>query len=97
MYVVSLSYTAPLNRIDELVPAHIAWLQAAYRDGLLLASGRKLPRTGGVILARRMPREQLDALLAQDPFRQAGVAEYSITEFAPSMSAPELAQLLEPN
>ncbi|SCK09981.1 YciI family protein [Vogesella sp. LIG4] len=96
MYVVSLHYTAPLSRIDELVPAHVTWLQAAYRDGLLLASGRKLPRTGGVILARSMPREQLDALLAQDPFARAGVAEYDITEFAPSLSAPELAHLLEP-
>lgn len=96
MYLVSLHYTAPLSRIDELVAAHVAWLQAAYRDGLLLASGRKLPRTGGVILARRMPRGQLDALLAQDPFALAGVAEYDIIEFAPSLSAPELAHLLEP-
>ncbi|KMN29863.1 hypothetical protein VI26_22020 [Chromobacterium sp. LK1] len=89
MFIVSLSYTAPLSDIDALLDQHIVWLQQGYAAGLLLASGRKSPRTGGVILARG-ERAELEALLARDPFAVANVARYEITEFHASMSAPEL-------
>ncbi|WP_047238208.1 YciI family protein [Chromobacterium subtsugae] len=94
MYVVSLSYTAPLSDIDALLPAHVAWLNQAYADGLFLASGRKVPRSGGVILARG-ERAALEARLADDPFAKAGVARYDITEFVPSMTAAGLEGLKE--
>lgn len=93
MYIVSLTYTAPLSRIDALLAEHVRWLEAAYRDGLLLASGRKVPRDGGVILARAMPRAALDELIAADPFARAGVARYDIIEFTPTMTADALASL----
>ncbi|WP_047249854.1 YciI family protein [Chromobacterium subtsugae] len=94
MYVVSLSYTAPLSDIDALLPTHVAWLNQAYADGLFLASGRKVPRSGGVILARG-ERAGLEARLADDPFAKAGVARYDITEFVPSMTAAGLEGLKE--
>ncbi|WP_337882039.1 YciI family protein [Chromobacterium haemolyticum] len=89
MFIVSLSYIAPLSDIDALLEQHVAWLRQGYASGLLLASGRKTPRTGGVILARG-ERAELEALLARDPFAVAGLARYEITEFHASMSAPEL-------
>ena len=95
MYIVSLHYTAALDAVDALIPEHVRWLEAAYADGLFLASGRKVPRTGGVILARAMPRAELEQRLAQDPFARHGVANYSITEFVPSMTSPALASLQE--
>ena len=94
MYVVSLSYTAPLSDVDALLPAHVAWLNQAYADGLFLASGRKVPRSGGVILARG-ERAALEARLADDPFAKAGVARYDIIEFVPSMTAAGLEGLKE--
>lgn len=95
MYIVSLHYIAALDVIDALIPEHVRWLEAAYADGLFLASGRKVPRSGGIILARAMPREQLQQRLAQDPFARHGVADYTITEFTPGMTSPELASLQE--
>ncbi|OHX16898.1 hypothetical protein BI343_01090 [Chromobacterium amazonense] len=92
MFIVSLTYTAPLSDVDAMLPAHAAWLQQAYADGLFLASGRKVPRDGGVILARG-ERAALEARLAQDPFAKGGVARYDIIEFAPSMVAPGLESL----
>lgn len=92
MFIVSLNYTAPLSDVDALLTAHAAWLKQAYADGLFLASGRKVPRDGGVILARG-ERAALDARLAADPFAQAGVARYDIIEFVPSMVAPGLESL----
>lgn len=93
MFVVTLTYTAPLETIDELVPAHVGWLETHYAAGAFLASGRQVPRTGGVILARAADRAALDAILAEDPFALAAVATYQVTEFLPTMTAPELAAL----
>lgn len=96
MFVVTLTYTVPLERIDELVPEHVAWLERQYAAGAFLASGRRVPRTGGVILARAESPAALDAILAGDPFAVAGAATYQVTEFLPTMTAPELASLVVP-
>ena len=49
--------------------------------GWFLASGRKVPRTGGVILAIG-ERAGIEAYVAADPFTIHGIAEYEITELA---------------
>ncbi len=90
MYVISLSYLVGIDVMDEARPRHLVWLKAQYDAGLLLASGRKTPATGGVILARAMPREKLDAMLATDPFAIEKLATYEIIEFDPAMTCPEL-------
>lgn len=82
-----------LGVIDAVIPAHVAWLKAHYAAGHFLASGRRVPRSGGVILASGLTREALERVLAGDPFRQAGAAEYEVTEFVPSMTAPQLDSL----
>lgn len=82
---VDLSYVRPLEDVDRYVDAHMAYLQACYAKKHFIASGPKVPREGGVILAKMASREALDAVLAQDPFKQAGVADYTITEFVPRM------------
>ncbi len=95
MFIVSLHYTAPLDVVDALLDRHVVWLRKAYADGAFLASGRKEPRTGGVIIAVG-PRADLQARLAEDPFSQAGVARYDITEFIPTMTVEALAPWREP-
>lgn len=64
-----------------------------YDDGLFLASGRKEPRTGGVVLARG-DRDAVERAIDSDPFKIHGLAEYAITEFTPTMTAPGLKELL---
>ncbi len=49
-----------------------------YADGLFLASGRRIPRTGGVILAKCDSRETRQARLSQDPFQQLALARTEI-------------------
>ncbi|MBF6175182.1 YciI family protein [Nocardia blacklockiae] len=93
MFVVILTYTADLDTIDALIPEHAAWLDANYAAGVFLASGRRVPRTGGVILADVGSRSELDAILAQDPFGTAGAATYEVIEFVPTKTAPALAHL----
>ena len=79
MIIVLLSYTAPLEVLDQHAPAHMAWLNEAYAAGHLLASGRKVPRTGGMLLVRG-DLDAAKAWAATDPFAINGVAEYSFTD-----------------
>ena len=87
MFIVSLTYTAALDEVDKHLEAHVAYLKQEYAEGSFVASGRKIPRTGGIILSCMKNREELDAVIARDPFHKAGVAEYDITEFVPGMVA----------
>jgi uncharacterized protein YciI len=88
MFIVSLEYGVSLEAVDALMPAHVAWLRRHYKSGLFIASGRKKPRTGGVILARSGNRKQLEEALARDPFIAKGAATFELIEFQPSMTAP---------
>ncbi|POX60811.1 hypothetical protein C3492_24215 [Streptomyces sp. Ru62] len=92
MFVLELTYTAPLDAVDAVLPDHVAWLEEQYEKGLFLASGRKNPRDGGVILAVAGDRARIDEIVAGDPFTVAGVCAYRVTEFIATKTAPELAR-----
>lgn len=95
MFIISLTYIKPLEEVDVLLEEHIAYLKEQYDLGHFLASGRKVPRTGGVILARGVSREEIETIITLDPFYRHHVAEYEITEFSPTMTVEELEFLRE--
>ncbi|MFD4628648.1 YciI family protein [Streptomyces sp. NPDC058284] len=95
MFILELTYTAPLSAVDEQLAAHVDWLDQQYEAGLFIASGRKNPRDGGVILAVADDRARIEKLLATDPFTVAGVCEYRVTEFHATKTAPALAAYRE--
>ncbi|MDD4950441.1 YciI family protein [Sulfuricurvum sp.] len=90
MFIISLTYIKPLEEVDALLEEHVAYLKEQYTLGSFLASGRKVPRTGGIILARGVSREEIETIIALDPFYRHHVAEYEITEFIPTMTSNEL-------
>ncbi|NUA45089.1 hypothetical protein HAT93_02811 [Dickeya solani] len=47
MYIISLTYNAPLDEVENLLEKHVTWLKRGYEQGVFVASGRKNPRTGG--------------------------------------------------
>jgi uncharacterized protein YciI len=87
MFVVTLTYTAPIDAVDALVDAHRAWLRKGIADGVLLAAGRQVPRTGGVLLAVGT-RDAVEAFAAADPFVTGGVATFALTEVDVVLAAP---------
>ncbi|GHA94708.1 hypothetical protein GCM10010330_56050 [Streptomyces tendae] len=95
MFVLELSYTAPLDAVDALLEDHVAWLDGLYEQGVFLASGRKEPRDGGVILAVAGDRARIEEITAGDPFVRAGVCEYRVTEFVATKTAPALERYRE--
>ncbi|MDD2273045.1 MAG: YciI family protein [Desulfuromonadaceae bacterium] len=94
MFIVSLNYKCQLEEVDKRLDAHVAYLKQEYINGSFIASGRKNPRTGGIILSNVKTKTELEAILAKDPFYQAGIAEYDITEFIPSMVAEGFEKLM---
>ncbi|MFF4453408.1 YciI family protein [Streptomyces goshikiensis] len=95
MFVMELTYTAPIEAVEEQMDAHIAWLDGHYAAGVFLASGRKVPRDGGVVLAGGISRAEIEKIAASDPFTMAGVCEYRITEFIATKTSSDLAPVRE--
>ena len=95
MFIIFVSYQKPLEEVDAHLAAHIAFLKENYAKGTFLASGRQNPRTGGIILARASSKQEIEALVTHDPFYVHRVATYTVTEFTPSMTAPELTFLAD--
>lgn len=95
MFVVSLTYKKPIAEVEPHLAAHICYLDECYAKGIFIASGRKVPRTGGVILAKAESRAALEAILQQDPFYLEDVAEFEVIEFIPTKTASGLEELIE--
>jgi uncharacterized protein YciI len=82
-FLVELNYKAELPQIEAATPAHREFLQTGYDRGVLLCSGPKVPRTGGLIIARSDSLEAAQAFFASDPFQKQGLADYRFVEFNP--------------
>jgi len=95
MFIVDLHYIQELSAVDHWVAEHRAFLEKYYASGQFLMSGRKVPRTGGIILVRASSLAQVEAIIQEDPFHREGIARYTITEFVPSMTADTLAMWQE--
>lgn len=93
MFIISLTYNVSLAVVEEYLEEHKQYLKRHYDKGQFLLSGRKKPRTGGVIIATVNDHDQLDKILSEDPFYQHGVADYEIIEFTPTMTSDVLAYL----
>ena len=94
-FLISLHYLFPLSDIDKHRPAHIAFLQRYYDEGLFVCSGPKIPRTGGIIIARCSDKDALQSVIENDPFFIHGLAEYEVIEFSPTMASSELSIFLK--
>lgn len=82
-FLVEINYTVPLPQIEAATPAHRAFLQTGYERGVLLCSGPKVPRTGGVVIARGESLEAVQEFFTGDPFQKQQLADYRFVEFNP--------------
>jgi uncharacterized protein YciI len=96
MFVIELSYKVDLGEIDANMRAHVAFLKKYYAAGRFLVSGRKVPRDGGIILAVGESREQIEAIVREDPFVARGLADFRVIEFRDSQRAASIDALLGP-
>jgi len=95
MFIISINYIKPLEEIERYLNAHIAYLNTQYQKGHFIASGRKEPRTGGIIFSKITDKNKLVKILDNDPFKINKLANYNIIEFIPTKTCDELKFLME--
>jgi uncharacterized protein YciI len=95
MFVIELVYKVALAEIDRHMRAHVGFLKKYYASGHFLVSGRKIPRAGGIILAVAASRQEIEAIVAEDPFCALGLADARIIEFRASQRATDIDARLE--
>ena len=95
MFVIELVYKASLEEIDALMAAHVRFLKKYYAAGNFLVSGRKIPREGGIILAVGKTRQEIEAIVKEDPFHRHGLADFRIIEFRASQKADDIQNRIE--
>ncbi|MCR9248863.1 MAG: YciI family protein [bacterium] len=95
MFIINITYKVELEKVEQHIQAHIEFLDEQYKQGTFLASGRKVPRTGGIILAKVESKSKLEAIIDQDPFKRYDLADIEIIEFVASKAHEELGFLIE--
>jgi len=95
MFIIDLNYVAPLEELDKHMFDHVQYLKKYYEENLFLASGRKVPRTGGIILCIAESEKEVNKIISEDPFYKLKLAEFKVTEFLASQSHPALETLLK--
>jgi uncharacterized protein YciI len=95
MFVIELVYKVDLEKIDAHMTAHVRFLKKYYASGNFLVSGRKIPRDGGIILAVGGSREEIEAIVKEDPFHAHGLADFRIIEFRASQKADDIQKRIE--
>jgi len=87
-FLVEITYTAPIEKIEYVLPDHRVFLQNGYDRGWLLMSGPLSPRTGGIVIARAPSLEELQFFFRQDPYSLQQVATHRMVEFSPVKRQP---------
>ena len=87
MYLVDMSFTDMAKITPELTNKHKSYLEKEYKSNKLMFGGRKVPRTGGILISQHANEHELKQVLNSDPFVKSGAVSYSITEFIPVMAS----------
>lgn len=93
MFALIVRYTVPEERVAPHRDPHVAWVGRHLEAGRLVVTARGVPPVGGLLLATG-DRAAVDAMLAEDPFVTAGVAEYEVLELEVRRTAPGLEGLI---
>ena len=94
MYAIAVvRYRQPLEEVLKVQEPHRAYLRQLKAEGTLIAAGPQEPRFGGMFLLR-VPDDNaqaaLDAVRDNDPYYQAGVAQYELIQWNVVIGKEEL-------
>tara|TARA_R110000796_G_scaffold252631_1_gene389274 strand:- start:175124 stop:175414 length:291 start_codon:yes stop_codon:yes gene_type:complete len=94
MFIINITYKTELEKVDLFLDEHIEFLNKQYELGNFLASGRKIPRNGGIILSKVNSKLKLEKIIENDPFKKNELANYELIEFVPIKTSEELKFLI---
>ncbi|ATL46678.1 GTP cyclohydrolase [Chitinophaga caeni] len=94
MFLILLQYIRPVAAIDHYMDGHLAFLDKYYKSGQFILSGKRKPRTGGLILCKASSRREVEQILAEDPFDRLQLVMYEVIEFEPTVYSAEFANYI---
>ena len=95
MFIIDLTYKKDLVEVEKYLPEHISFLDKYYASGHFIASGRKNPRIGGIILVNTDSKETIQKIISEDPFYIQEIAAYTFTEFYPTKYSQHFKKILD--
>ena len=87
-FLVELNFLKPFATFGDVVPQHRAFLQTGYDSGLLLMSGPRDDKTGGIVIARAPDLPTLQSFFEQDPYQLNGLAGHRFVGFTAAKRSP---------
>lgn len=90
MYFLHVNLTQKPGSLDAQKEAHLAWVKENIESGIFLLASAKVSGLGGMIVAKRIAREALHKIIAQDPYVIHDLVEYQIIDVEVKMTQPEL-------
>jgi uncharacterized protein YciI len=90
---VALKYRYPLERMQQSVDRHRAYLRELLAQGKMIASGPFVPREGGALLLRVEDEAEIQPILDKDPFQMERLVETTIYKWAPNIGLEGLDSL----
>ena len=94
MFLILLTYTHGLEKIEEHLTEHRVFLDKYYACNKFVCSGAQNPRTGGVILCKAESKNEVERIISEDPFNMHDAATYEIIEFSPTKFASGFEQFV---
>lgn len=94
-FLIHMTYTKPIEVVQEFTNSHRAYLRTKFDEGILLFSGPRVPRIGGVIFGKADDVSVIEKMIAADPFRTNDIADYEVMEVAPTTWAQSVAGAFE--
>lgn len=93
LFIINLTYKKSLLEVEKYLKPHQVYLDHFYSKGNFICSGRKEPRTGGIIICHFNTLDEVQEVIKDDPFNIHSIAEYFIVEFSPSKLNESLFQM----
>lgn len=93
MFIVELTYKVDLSQVEPYFDGHMAFVKKYFETGHFIASGKKVPRDGGIIFVKASSRDEVVEIVEQDPFVIHDIADYRVVEFLPTTTNADLTAL----
>ena len=94
LFICIINYTQPLEIIEKHLKSHRDYLKEWYAKDILLASGPKCPKDGGIIIGKFNNICEAILFSKNDPYTIHNLATYNIIEFDPILHSSILNEFL---
>jgi len=81
VFVCISQYSVSLEELKTHLDDHIVWLTSLDKTGRVVATGRREPWVGGIMVLAGNSVEDVREVLSTDPFQIRGCAIYHVHEF----------------